>query len=278
MGDYSVAMTHILMQSRFKLPRAGLTLVSTILICVFYWVVSLPANATCLVPGGLAGKNIAYRYATDYIGSLLNADHALNRMSSASNILKRQTQDEATALANISEALKNIELAARGYECAARAIHRQEKFPLDRSNEFAQMQSELARDAANVAGITYLQLAKETRAIASLLVGSLKQSVSEVDVAVRMAAGSANMEDHMRSLFQLTLTVPNVLVDPNPDPSGRMSRLSITANEREDLVRIIDTGFGARARRQVSKDLPPIDAAVAMLRKWLTTAGHTPRP
>jgi len=269
-GDYSVAMTHILMQSRFKLPREGLTLVSTILICVFYWVVSVPANAACLYPaGGLASQNIAYRYATAYIDSLLNAEEAMNQMSIVSNILKRPKRDDATALVDSMEALKNLELAARSFECAASAIHPQEKFPMGRSDEFDQKQSELGRNAARVAGTTYLQLAKETRDTASLLVDSLKKSLSEVDLAVRMAEGGANMEDHMRHLIQITAAVPHVLVDHNPDPSGRLSRLSITANERDDIVRMIDTGFG---------DRPAMEATVTMLREWLTTSGHTPRP
>lgn len=263
------------MSTCFKLTRSGPTLGSIVLTCVFYWVVTVPASAACLRSGGFAGQNIAYRYGIAFLDSLLNADDGLNRTGNASRILQQPARYPSTVLADLTEALKEIELAARSFECAALAIRPQEQFPTDRSNAFAQKQSKVAREGASAAGAIYLQLAEETRAVAALFVDSLKGSLSQLDLAVRMAKISANRDERLRELFQLSTMISHVLIDPKPDSSGHMSRLRITANERDDLVRLIDTGFGDRARGPM-REGPAIDAAVRMLREWLTTSGHSP--
>lgn len=264
------------MCTRFKRPRFGMTLRTLFLTFVYYWVVTVPASAACFFPSRLASQNIAYRYAIAFIDSLLNADDGVNRSQKASWVLQGLGRDRSTILADLTEALKELELAARSFECAASAIRPQEKFPRDRSSEFAQEQSAIARKGASAAGVIYLQLAEETRTMAALFVDSLKGSLNQLDFASRVAQVSASREEKLRELFQLSTVVSHVLIDANPNSSGRMSRLRITANERDDLVRIINTGFGDRAHGPM-REAPAIDAAVRMFRDWLTTSGHTPR-
>ena len=76
----------------------------------------------------------------------------------------------------------------------------------------------------------------------------------------------------------MTPDVPWVLIDPKPDSSNRMSRLRITKMERDDLIDMLDTAFGERVASQTKQERPAIEAAAALLRNWLMTSGHTPRP
>jgi hypothetical protein len=41
-----------------------------------------------------------------------------------------------------------------------------------------------------------------------------------------------------------------VLIHPEPDSANKMSRLNITAKERDDLISMLDKGFGQRVIRQ----------------------------
>lgn len=236
------------------------------------------SNAACILTGGLAGQNIAYRYAIAHINGLLNADDALNRMNQVSGILQRPSQDQPSHLAGFTEALTNLELAARGFECAALAVRPQEQFPLDPSDSFGKNASELARDATKSADLLYLVLAKEARAIASTFAEVLKGTLNASDLAVRMAKSSANLQDSLSSLLPTFTSTAHVIVDPKPDASDHMSRLRITAKERDDLVKMIDSWFGDRARSPSKGGLPPIDAAVTLFRNWFTTPGYTARP
>ena len=152
-----------------------------------------------------------------------------------------------------------------------------ENFPIDQSTETSKGQSELARENASFAKEIYLRLAHESRAIASLIAEYLKHKIDGADFAQKFAQHSATIQDSSENLLEIFSSIPNVLVDPKPDAAGKMSRLSITARERDDLIRLIDTGFGKRARSATNRDLPPMDAAVTLVRTWLTTSGHTPR-
>jgi hypothetical protein len=239
------------------------------------WLSVHSADAACIFGGGVAGQSVAYHYAVSFINSITAADTGLKRISA---VAKRSTPapDDATALVGISEALRDYELAARDFECAASLIAPHEKFSAGGSNKMAQEQSDTARMAAKYARALYLDLAKESREIASAILDKLKGTITNIELAERMAKISANLDDDPRELFSLVPGVLHVLVDPMPDSTNRMSRLCITARERDDLIKMLDAAFGERVTKKTKGDRPAIEAAAAMLRQWLATSGHTP--
>jgi len=135
----------------------------------------------------------------------------------------------------------------------------------------------LAQEGASFAGGIYRKLAEKSRMFGSLLQGVMQESLSESEFSIRLAKINADYQDLLSNLITLSAVVTSVLVDRKPDSAGHFSRLSITAKERADLVRLIDTAFGKRARSS-KDDVPHIDAAVTMLREWLTKPGYTVRP
>ena len=138
-------------------------------------------------------------------------------------------------------------------------------------------ESKLAQRFATAAAEIYGKLADESRKMASLLEQAIGNSLSEAEFSIRLAKSIAEYQDTLAKLMLVAPAVAQVLVDRQPDSSGHMSRLRITAEERADLVWQIDTAFGQRAQGSKDKALPYIDATVSRLREWLTS-GYTPRP
>lgn len=239
------------------------------------WLIPVPVDAACLFGGGLAGQSPAYQYAVSFIHGVTAADTGLTRISTVSKPL-RPTKDHLKAHVDFTDTLKQYELAARDFECAASSIESQQNFSARASNSYAQEQTELARLTATTARGLYLQLAKDIRLIASSLVAKMKGSITDAELAYRMVKSAANLDDIPRTLFSVTSAVPHILVDPQPDSSDRMSRLRITASERSDLIKMLDSGFGERIAKK--GDRPAMEAAAALLREWLTTSGHIPAP
>ena len=83
---------------------------------------------------------------------------------------------------------------------------------------------------------------------------------------------------HRRELFTLSPSVTLVLIQPEPDSTNKMNRLNIAAKERDDLIGILDKGFGQRVIRQTKGDQRAVDAIAAMLRQWLAKKDFTPLP
>src|SRR6266550_3648888 len=114
---------------------------SAALICASALWGGVQANPACVLPDGIAGKNIAYHYAAAYINSLIYSDIAFKRVD--------------TSQTNIVTAIAENELAARDFECAASIIHEYEQFPTVHSSSAAEKQSELARKTAAAARENY---------------------------------------------------------------------------------------------------------------------------
>lgn len=132
-------------------------------------------QAACILGSGVAGQNASYHYVVAYINSISAADAGLKRISTVARRPRpKPTDDYPAALVSFTEALKEYELAARDFECAASTIRTQEKFSPDGSN-FDQDQTRLAIDSAVLARLLYLQLAQETRGVASLFVDKNQQ-------------------------------------------------------------------------------------------------------
>ena len=240
------------------------------------WVSPNSARAACILGGGLAGRNAAYLYAVAHVNGLINADEAF-RISKKAGQLSEPALNKPQALASFTEQLTTLELTAKGFECAALAVRPQKKFPLDKSNELAQKKSELAREVAGFAEAIYLELAKETRTVSSLLVQRGKQTIDDIDLSAKLAQSFAKTKELSSDLVQFSPMVAHVLVDPNPDAAGHLSRLAITAAERADLIGSIDAFFGERAQRKTQTDFDAIEASVILIREWLTKPGYTPR-
>jgi hypothetical protein len=152
-------------------------------------------------------------------------------------------------LADITEGLREYELAARDFDCAVLAMEPQKLFASGNS-DMARRQAELARVSATGAEVLYFQLAKTTREIASALQDTLDPSTSERDTVARLSRASADLDDIPRTFFStVAANIAHVLVDPEPDSSGRTSRMRITKEERDDLIKMLDIAFGERVTR-----------------------------
>ena len=142
----------------------------------------------------------------------------------------------------------------------------------------ADKQMDAARTTASTTRFLYLELADEIRALASVFVRRMKCDITDVDFAEQAAKVSANLHDIPRDLFSLSPAVPQVIIDPKPDSANKMSRLQITAKERDDLIDMLDKAFGQRVTRQTKGDQRAMDTIAAMLRQWFARKGHTPLP
>ena len=203
----------------------------------------MSSEAACIFGEGRAGQNAAYHYAVAYINSTISAETGLKRVSKVAKGLK-PAEDYQSALASCSGALKEYELAARDLECAASIIEPQEKISFTGQATSVQKQMKVARTTAATARFLYLQLADEIRAMASIFVRRMRGDITDVDFAEQAAKVSANMHDIPRDLFALSPSVTLVLIQPEPDSADKMSRLNITAKERDDLINMLDKGFG----------------------------------
>ena len=246
---------------------------------VYFIVVGLlgttSAYAVCVVSPKAAGRDPAYLYVAGQIDGLIKADGALGRMSRVENTLRRPNQAE---MGSIREALTTLELAASEFECAA-AVAKKEKFQQPITNETGRQQVRAADILAELASTTYWQLAGDARKFAALLQRNMKGSISKVDLEAEMAKVWRDLEEaRLFDIVTVMKGLSSLLVDPVPDASGRISRLQITQKERDDLINLLDKSFGARARSNTKNDLSPIDAGVAVIREWLATSGHKPKP
>ncbi len=231
----------------------------------------LLADAACLLPGGIAGSNAGYQYAVAHINGLIYADMATDKLDPPKGKL-------SAGPGGLSEQLTNTHLAASNFECAAREVKRHEKITLGASDQFSQQASMVARDFSTVAGDTCGKLVGKSRTFGSLLEQAMRNSLSETEFTIRLAKETAEYQELLSNLMLVSQGVTSVLVDGQPDSTGHMSRLRITAKERADLVQQIDTAFDKRAQSSTDQTLPYIDASVTILRGWLTRPGYTPRP
>jgi hypothetical protein len=225
------------------------------------------AEAFCVPTFRTAGDDPAYRYAAAYIDALGYGKQAIQRGGTG-------VQGESDVAA-FTRTLTELELGAKDFECAASLMAGQRNYATDDSSETAAQISKGAREAAELAALSYLALANNSRASAELLNRMLAGRVQMSEMPAKMARISAETSEHWRSIFYVVTIVTHVLVDPEPDSAGRMSRLRITAAQRRDLVKSIDDTFGAAARKSAAGQIP-VDGAAATFRQFLT-GPHTDR-
>jgi hypothetical protein len=225
------------------------------------------AEAVCAPSVRLAGDDPAYRYVGAYIDALSYGKQATQRLSSE--------KAGESLVASATRTLTELELGAKDFDCAARLIAAQEEYTSDDSSEMDAEVLRLARRAAGVTKLAYLGLAEASRSSRDLMEEMLAGRVQTNEMPARMARISTQAHEYWRTIFFTVPAVTHVLVDPEPDRAGRLSRLRITGSQRRDLVKSIDDTFG-QAARKASANQPPPDATAAMLRQFLT-GGHTDR-
>lgn len=241
-------------------PLSKPSLVSAILIYAVICYGGPKAHASCIALDATAGENLAYRFTYDYVTSLVDADTAHNRLYSAVyNLQQNQFGSEAV------KALTEIELAARGFDCAASRIENYKQIP---SSSFSPKYSDLVQTTAVSARENYVALAKTLREIAPILVDPSRDLYLN-----RNAKLLAELKDRTDRVSNLNVSLLKIFTDRNLDASGKIARLSITANGRDDIVDLIDLIFsqpGAQAANQAT--LTPFHSSAKALRVLLFVA------
>jgi len=231
---------------------------------------SPPAEALCLPRVWTAGDGTAYLFAGAYIDALISADLGNSRIIDSLATFKR-----APSLAAIAGQLAAIELSGRDLECAASAIAPYKAARLSGSapmDEFAKEQEKLMQETAGAAEGGYSLLADLKRIEIASIRRSLSEEAPERPSALidSLTDSQVSFQSTWESLMATVPAVAQVMVDPEPDAAGRMSRLRLTQNERDDLVRAIDKAFGPRAQREPPKEGRPfVETAAYMLRSFL---------
>jgi hypothetical protein len=97
-----------------------------------------------------------------------------------------------------------------------------------------------------------------------------KPGVDYGKIAAAMPKLRADMEYCDKNLLPMTVLVFNVLIRETPDRQGHMSRLIITRQQRDQLVRQINEGFkGLNA-----KNANYVVSSAAILKDYLTRKGY----
>ena len=113
---------------------------------------------------------------------------------------------------------------------------------------------------------------KKLSASCAEMMAGPKPNVDYGALAAEAPKLNAQLEFLDQALFHSTPLVFAALIDPVPDAQNHMSRLVITASERNALVRSLDTAFGKKL------DAPNQNynvSAGAVLKAYLTKKGYT---
>jgi hypothetical protein len=98
-----------------------------------------------------------------------------------------------------------------------------------------------------------IQVHRKFIQIASAMIAGPKQGVDYGALAADAPKLTAALEYIDRSLFQATPLIFATLIAEKPDKEGHMSRLRITREERDKLVRSLQISFGDKMDAQGSK-------------------------
>jgi hypothetical protein len=229
-------------------------------------------EALCFQPARLAGDDPAYQYAATFIDALSYGKQASQRMSSTA---PTQGSSESFLVA-ATRMLSDLELAAKDFECAASFMAGQESYAIDTSSDLAAKATRVAGKSATMVKSAYLRLAENARSMAGVVEEILAGRITMNQTPVRMAPIQTEAQEQWETVLYGVGPTTHLLVDPNPDASGYLSKLRITTAQRRDLVKRIDTAFGEVARKPPSEKTAPADATAAVLRQFLT-GGHTDR-
>ena len=118
---------------------------------------------------------------------------------------------------------------------------------------------------------------RRVRPIGSHRFGLRRVRVGAMERAEKVATILAKMNESWDSLLHTVPTTQFVLLDPQPDASGHMSRLRITVQQRDDLVKSIDVTCSKWTRRIVTDNRPIVELAAIYLWEFLTKKGYTLR-
>ena len=113
-------------------------------------------------------------------------------------------------------------------------------------------------------------MSKMVRGCQAMLTGP-RPGVDLNKLAAEAPAWSAELDFIDKGLFEGAPLIMMVMVDSKPDANGKMSRLSITCQEKRDLIELAEVSF-----KDIGKRNPPyLHGAVQVVWKWLRESGHT---
>ena len=236
--------------------------------------IAAQAEAVCSHSVRLAGDDVAYLYAGAFIDSLSYADQANKRMAVGLGSLRKAPPTQSDVYSAFVDALTALELAAKDLECAASLIAPQKRMPAERTTELGQEMAATARQSAALTEREYLNLAKLMREYSGIMQAG---SPGTTERAGKVAALLAKMQESWGYVVHAVLPTEMLLVDPEPDAAGHLSRLRITEQQRRDLLKSIDQTFGSRAQRKADDNTPAAEVAAIQLREFLTKKGYTLR-
>jgi hypothetical protein len=237
------------------------------LIIVWLLVAVVDAEAICMPTLRHPGDDPAYNYAVSFIEALTHGKEATKRLNA-------EPQAES-GLEAATRTLAALERVAKDFECAATLMAAEESYAVNDSSAISVEVQELARKSAGLSKLAYLSLADGTRSYAKLMDQVLIGHVRMNEVPGKAAKIMSQMDEDWRTIFSLSAAVAHVLVDPEPDAAGRLSRLRLTAAQRQDLIKRLDTAFGPAARKAPANQIA-VDGTAALLREFLT-GRHTDR-
>ena len=225
------------------------------------------AEAICVPTVRLPGDDPACVYTGTFIDALSYGKQATQRLNDASC--------GGSDLESVTRTLITLDRVAKDFDCASSLMAAEENYAINDSSELGASVQDLARRSAQLAKHAYLGLAEGTRSHAELTEQILGGQVQMNQVPGKTAKILSRIDDDWRTIFSMTPAVTHVLVDTQPDAAGRLSRLRITAAQRRDLIKRLDTAFGEDARKKAGNQ-NAVDATAALLRQFLT-GGHTDR-
>lgn len=234
------------------------------------------AEAICSQGFRLAGNDVAYLYTGAYIDSLGYADQARQRMSAGLASLQKKQSTPSDMYSATIDALAALELGAKDFECAASLIASQKRLPVDPTNDVSKGATETARESAVLTEMEYLQLAKLMREYSGIMQAGLGGTLPMAERA-KVAALIAKIQESWGYVLHAVQPTKLLLLDPEPDTSGHMSRLRITGQQRDSLLKSIDQRFGSRVRGKLDENTPVPELAAGELREFLTNKGYTLR-
>ena len=233
------------------------------------------AEAICIPGARLAGDDVAYLYVGAYIDSLGYADQARQKMSNGLGSFQKRPTTQSDFYASTVDALAGLEFAAKDFECSASIIALQKNLPIDQTNSLAKDVTETAQLSAGLIELEYRQLATLMREYSGIMQAGLNGTLPDSERAGKVALLVTKMQESWGSIVVGVNPTELLLVDPEADPKGHLSRLRITEQQRDDLVKSIDQRFGNRVRRKASENTPSVEVAAILLREFLTNKGYT---
>lgn len=208
----------------------------------------------CLPPA--FEKESAYHYLLSLNTSFSYAKDAVERLGG-----KRSTDADV----EIFKVLYGLKLAKADFECAATQVS-----PYDAST------NEAIRASANGVGAVFLRLADFQEQAAHEIELTLDAGPGEFKKGTfleRQAERAASMDETWKLLVPATIMATYSVIEEDPT-TGRMSRLALTAKQRDEVLRGLRSIFGEQVTKGMKAGQISLVAAAATIYEVI---GNQPR-